>query len=299
MFVKAIDIAAEFTRPIHSIGRNYKSDLIQPGAATLFFVNSEGWALTCRHVAEQIIGADQLLQKRHAFTGELVARRGEAKEKVLLRELEKKHGYSRNALFELHNRFCGCVEGQLEINMRTHKAMDVALIQFRHFTKLLCGLFPVFASDDSALKQGKFLCRLGFPFPEFTNYAYDSAADSIHWTDTGRQDSPRFPIEGMVTRHLVDDSHRVVGFELSTPGLRGQSGGPAFDTEGVVWGMQAATNHLDLDFDVDQEVVRRGQKRRVSDSAFLHVGRCIHVSILKEFMRENEVAFQEEHTLWA
>ena len=218
---------------------------------------------------------------------------------MLLRELERKHGYSKNALFELRNLFCDCVEGPLEFEIRAHKTLDVALIHFRRFTKLGCGVFPVFASDDDALKQGKFLCRLGFPFPEFTNYAYDSAADSIHWTDTGRQDSPRFPIEGMVTRHLVDDSHRVVGFELSTPGLRGQSGGPAFDTEGVVWGMQAATNHLDLDFDVDQEVVRKGQKRRVSDSAFLHVGRCLHVGILKEFMREHEVAFQEEHTRWA
>ena len=57
--------------------------------------------------------------------------------------------------------------------------------------------------------------------------------------------------------------------------------------------MQAATNHLDLDFDVDMEVLRNGEKRHVKDSAFLHVGHCVHVDVLKQFMRDNNVTFQE------
>ena len=160
----------------------------------------------------------------------------------------------------------------------------MALIHFRTFTRLLCNSFPVFAANGSDLKQGKFLCRLGFPFAEFSNFAYDGAADRIQWTTTGRMDTPRFPVEGMVTRYLVDNTGQMVGFELSTPGLRGQSGGPAFDAEGRVWGMQASTAHLDLDFDINQEVIRNGAKKRVSDSAFLHVGHCIHVNALKSFM---------------
>lgn len=182
----------------------------------------------------------------------------------------------------------------MDVQLKAHSKLDVALIQFRNFTRLLCTSFPVFAANGGDLKQGKFLCRLGFPFPEFLNYAYDSAANKIDWTNTGRMDTPRFPIEGMVTRHLVGEGGQVVGFEMSTPGLRGQSGGPVFDAEGVVWGMQSATNHLDLDFDVDQEVVRNGSKKRVSDSAFLHVGLCIHVDVLKSFMKENGVQFQEK-----
>jgi len=97
----------------------------------------------------------------------------------------------------------------------------------------------------------------------------------------------------MLTRHLVGEDGHVVGFELSTPGLRGQSGGPVFDVEGKVWGMQVATAHLDMNFDVDQEVIRDGLKRHVKDSAFLHVGHCIHVDVLKAFMRENDIQFQE------
>jgi len=98
----------------------------------------------------------------------------------------------------------------------------------------------------------------------------------------------------MVTRLIAaNDIKHIAGFEMSTPGLRGQSGGPAFDAQGLVWGMQSATKHLDLDFDVDMDVLRNGRRRRVQDSAFLHVGHCIHVDVLKQFMRDNGVAFQE------
>lgn len=293
MFVQAIEIASHFTRPIHLISRNYGSNLIQPGAATLFFVNSDGWALTCRHVAQLLLEADQLLAKRQAFIDELNARRGQKKEKQVLHELERKYGYSKNVPIEVYNNFVNCVEGNLEAEIKLHGSLDVALIHFRNFTRLLCNSFPTFAANGSDLRQGKFLCRLGFPFAEFSNFAYDLTADRIHWTTTGRMETPRFPIEGMVTRHLIDSMGQALGFELSTPGLKGQSGGPAFDGEGRIWGMQASTAHLDLDFDVNEEVVRNGAKKRVSDSAFLHVGHCIHVNILKSFMQEHGVQFQE------
>ena len=58
--------------------------------------------------------------------------------------------------------------------------------------------------------------------------------------------------------------------------------------------MQSGTIHLDLNFDVEMEVIRDGVKRSVNDSAFLHAGRCIHVNVMKDFMRENNVEFNEK-----
>jgi len=241
MFIQAIEIAAKFTRAIHSISRNYGSTSIQPGTATFFFVNSDGWALTCGHVADQL-GAERVLKRKaEAFKNELSARMGTQKEKKLLKELEKKYGYSKSTPFELHNRFMNCVEGNSKLRIIKHKEVDVALIKFQGYTRLLCDTFPIFPSDTSGLQQGKFLCRLGFPFPEFTNFEYHKDNDQIIWTDTGRKDTPRFPIEGMLTRHVANDKGNIVGFELSTPGLRGQSGGPAFDIDGKVWGVQCKT----------------------------------------------------------
>ncbi|MDO8716542.1 MAG: serine protease [Dehalococcoidales bacterium] len=293
MFTNAIAIAARFTRPVHTIARNYGSPMIQPGAATLFFVNSEGWALTCRHVANLLSTGEVLAQKSTNFKKELSARKGFEKERKVVKELEAKYLYNKNSTFEILNRFIDCVEGNLKFRVLVHPKYDVALIKFSDYTKLLCDSFPTFPADASGLQQGKYLCRLGFPFPEFTNFAYDDNLDKIAWTSSGRIGTPRFPIEGMVTRHLVDEKDVIFAFEMSTPGLKGQSGGPAFDTQGRVWGMQFATNHLDLDFDINQEVLRQGKKKQVTDSAFLHVGYCIHADILKSFMKENGLNFSE------
>ncbi|MFH1904979.1 MAG: trypsin-like peptidase domain-containing protein [bacterium] len=294
MFVEAIEKASSFTRPIHSIKRNYASKVVHPGAATLFFVNSEGWALTCRHVARLLPIADQIAANYKKFKDEFASGQGKIKEKKLCKELERKYKYTKRSIVELRNKFVNCAQGKFGVEVRFHNKLDVALIKFNAFERLLCEKFPVFVKDSSGLKQGKFLCRLGFPFPEFTNFTYNETLDKIEWSSTGQDNTPRFPIEGMVTRHLPGESNKIIGFEMSTPGLRGQSGGPAFDADGKIWGMQSATGHLDLNFDIDQEVVRDGLPKRVQNSPFLHVGHCIHVDILKSFMQEHKVHFNEE-----
>ena len=118
MFIEAIEMAAKYTRAIYSISRNYRSTIIQPGTATLFFINSDGWALTCGHVANQFAAARTLTRKAKMFRDELSERRGTLKEKRLLKELEKKYGYSIKTIFELHNRFMNCVEGGLEFRVK-------------------------------------------------------------------------------------------------------------------------------------------------------------------------------------
>lgn len=118
--------------------------------------------------------------------------------------------------------------------------------------------------------------------------------DEIEWTAEGRPSSPRFPIDGIITRHLLDDNG-VAGIELSTPGLRGQSGGPLFDVDGKIYGMQSMTHHLHLGFDIkDQEIMDGGKKRKVSNSPFLHLGNCVHMNVIKAFLKENNVKFYEE-----
>jgi hypothetical protein len=257
-------------------------------------VNSDGWALTCRHVGQILIAADQVAKRKADYEKDYAAMKGKKKERQILKELEQKYQFHKEPLFEMKHRFMGCVDGVLNLDIHGHPSIDVALLHFKNYTRLHCTSFPIFPKNTTELKQGKFLCRLGFPFPEFTNYAYDQNTNTIDWTSIGRDITPFFPIEGMLTRHLLGPNNAIIGFEMSTPGLRGQSGGPVFDFEGKVWGMQSSTNHLDLDFDVDTEVIRNGQKKKVHDSAFLHVGHCIHVDILKDFMRQFNVAFQEQ-----
>ena len=73
--------------------------------------------------------------------------------------------------------------------------------------------------------------------------------DDIEWTNSGNPNSPLSPLDGIITRFGVDNN-QIVSIEMSTPGLRGQSGGPLFDSEGLVYGMHYLTSHLHPGFDL-------------------------------------------------
>jgi len=100
---------------------------------------------------------------------------------------------------------------------------------------------------------------------------------------------PIFPIDGIVTRNVAEGTE-IMGIELSTPGLRGQSGGPLFDEDGIIYGMQQSTKHLHLGFDIEnKEILIKGRKKKIDDYAFLHLGQCIRVDIIKSFLDEHKI----------
>jgi hypothetical protein len=289
MFVNAIQNVAGFTRAIHSISRNLGGDKIEKGAATLFFVNEEGWALTCKHVAQWLSSADAINKKYVQYQSESATlNTGQRK------ALAKKIGLDETKVAEMKVTFVDCVDKIQNIRFFLHPEYDLALLKFEGFEKLSYTGSPVFLKEDQSAQPGAMLCRLGFPFPEFSNFHLNLEKDTLEWTKTGQPRSPRFPIEGMLTRFLGDKSGKVYGIEMSTPGLRGQSGGPLFDPQGRIVGMQSRTKHLHLGFDIeDKEVMAHGRVKKVNDYAFIHLGECIHVSVIKEFLRKNEVSFQE------
>ena len=292
MFANAINIVGNFTRHILTISREYKSQNVIPGAATLFFVNDEGYAITCKHVAEIIIQAEKINSQYNAFKQERNALPNDSHRKSELKKLEKKYGYHSNATVELKNNLFGCVDSSSSIDYILHPQYDLAIIKFEDYKKTLYTGHAVFAKNGANVQPGDFLCRLGYPFPEYTGYIYDKASDSIDWDPTGRLITPRFPIEGMLTRHLLGQNGEIMGFELSTPGLRGQSGGPLFSADGIIYGMQSMTNHLHLGFDITNETMLiQGKTQIINNQPFLHVGQCIHVDIIKQFLDKNHVHY--------
>jgi len=58
--------------------------------------------------------------------------------------------------------------------------------------------------------------------------------------------------------------------------------------------MQSATNHLHLGFDIkNKEIIDEGKKDKVSNYPFLHVGVCVHVDKIKEFLYDHKIEFSE------
>jgi hypothetical protein len=86
----------------------------------------------------------------------------------------------------MQNRFINCVDGPSQLKVHFHPSLDVAFLNFSDFTKLGPSTFAVFAQHGDELKQGRPLCSLGFPFPEFTNFEHDAVSDQIRWTETCR-----------------------------------------------------------------------------------------------------------------
>lgn len=294
MFVDAIKKVSDFTRPIHIITREYNSDFVIPGAATMFFVNEFGQALTCKHVAEIIVQANTVNNQYSQFKKEKDALSKNNKYNRRLKELEQKYRYRKDITVQIKSRFIDCVNRFDSLEIIPHPLYDLAIIKFIGYDNLAYKDYAVFLGDDAKVQQGKHLCRLGFPFPEFSNYKYNIEQDDIEWTAEGQPNTPSFPLDGMITRLLLNEGN-IIGIELSTPGLRGQSGGPLFDAEGKIYGMQSMTHHLHLGFDIkDQEILEGSKKKKVSNYPFLHLGNCVHVNIIKSFLKDKNIKFYEE-----
>lgn len=299
MFVDAIEEVGRFTRPIQFISRNYNENVATGGAATMFFVNEFSCAVTCKHVIDLIGNRTNINQKYANFRRERAAipRTGgvpHLQYQKFIKGLENKYDYTAETIVELNERFLDCTaDPTLRFRWINHPKYDLAIIVFEQFQQPLYQSYARFMKDSSGLKQGKSLCRLGYPFPEFTNFQYNPEADEISWTNNGIIGTPRFPIDGMLTRHLVENNE-LYGVELSTPGLRGQSGGPLFDRNGVVCGMQSKTNALHLGFDMHNASHNvNGKTIKVNNQPFLHVGHCIHVDVIKSFLTQNGIKFYE------
>ena len=295
MFADAIEKVGGFTRPIKFISRIYKDTVISPGCATMFFVNDEGWALTCKHVANEIIAADKINDRFAHFKAGLSELQGNPKAKALIRGLEQKYELGPKKLAQMKVQFPDCVDRFNEIDITVHPDYDLAIIHLKGFNKVLYKGHAVLAKDSKAIRPGDTLVRLGFPFPEFTDFGYDEAHDDIVWDKSGRTATPRFPIDGMYTRGVADKDGKIIGIELSTPGLRGQSGGPLFDKNGVIYGMQSLTKHLHLGFDmINEHKLINGRQQVINNQPFLHVGHCVHIDIIKEFLDKYNVKYYTE-----
>jgi Trypsin-like peptidase domain len=289
MFETAIIEAQNYTRPVLSINRNYANKVV-PGAGTLFFVNNNGAAVTCKHVAEIVLSGDSVWQKFLTFQQEKASFEANGKYKNRLRDLEIKYGFQPNTTVQILTNFQNCFDKITGFKVHMHPTLDLAIIKFEGFEKIFYPKYAQFVSDNQPFNIGKFLCRVGYPFPEFNNFRINEF-DNLEWTAAGVQQTPIFPSEGMITR-FVGENGEITGIEMSTPGLRGQSGGPLFDTDAVVYGMQSHTMHLHLGFDMkEHEVSTKFGQEKISNYPFLHVGRCIHAIQIKRFLHENDIEY--------
>src|SRR6185369_3284017 len=137
MFINAIESAAQFTRAIHSILRTYGGKTVIPGSSTLFFVNEEGYAVTCKHVIEALAPADNINSAFSKFKEELAAIPRDGKFKQAQKGLELKYKFLPETIVQIKNSFVDCVDKMSGFTWHLHPEYDLAILKFNDFDKLL------------------------------------------------------------------------------------------------------------------------------------------------------------------
>ncbi len=294
MFSNAVKKVAEYTRSIHTIQRMYKSDKIVPSTSTIFFVNEEGCAVTTKSTLERLLAGEQIFKNYRMFLEEKKQLPDDYRHDSMLEELEEKYHLNSQSICDMKNSFIACINPFAGFDWFRHPKYDLAVIRFKNYQELNYHGYAVFSKASGPVQPGKFMCRLGFPFPEFNNFKYDQETGEMMWTNEGRGLSPSFPVEGMVTRNVQDDN-TLFAIEMSTPGYKGLAGAPLFDQYGIVYGMQFQINIVpDANNPIPFNVIVDNKQTIQTTSPFALLGHCIHSDVIKAFLKENNIKYYEE-----
>ena len=285
MFASALKRVTPFTHPV-IISKRLVSGQVECGCATFIILNADGWILTAAHVINDLVTKQTHDRERAKYKADVDAIEADAR----LNAKQRKRQISKlpcNSKWMTNVSYWWGADGVRADNFAYDSVADLALSKLKPFDPAQITNFPVFRDPANELAPGTSLCRLGFPFHEIAT-TYDEAADTFRLPE-GTLPIPRFPMDGIYTRGAIflheASGRRVEYVETSTPGLRGQSGGPIFDIEGRIAGLQSRTNHLALGF---SPVVKRDGKE-VREHQFLNVGLGTHVKEILAFLQAQGV----------
>ena len=165
-----------------------------------------------------------------------------------------------------------------KIKMRVDVSLDLGIARIEGVKPPPECVFPKFRVRE--VEQGELLCRAGYPFLSEDYSPQWNREDQFEFTNLFPV--PVFVNEALVSRFISDMEGRRRWIETSSPGLKGQSGGPLFDIHGNVCGMQVNTAHYPLGF--------KGKAR----NQVLNVGRAIHVSAIIEQLEKDNIPYLTE-----
>lgn len=286
MYKISIKENAQYLIPFIEGIKYYGSDELEQGGGTMMILNDKGDILTCGHIANEFRISNDL----EKIYPQLIQDIKLSKNREQRKQIERKYGIKKGMPVLKHIDLPLNINGEVKLNIIFHKYLDLALIRFEGI-KIERDRYPVFS--EKFPEQGQSVCKLGYAFPEFDIFEYSETTDNIVEKEEGIRNFPIFPMDGIVTRGIVDEHNNLSMFETSTPGLRGQSGGPIFGADGVVYGMQCMTAHLDLNFDVNQNVKRGIETKKVNFTPFINLGVGISSTEIIKFLEENSVEFQK------
>jgi hypothetical protein len=276
MFRDAYGIASKFTYPIIVSWRTV-SGTCSAGLGAYVIVNEDGWIATAGHVLKQLMDLMQNTERvKNHTSNEAAIRNDKALDDKERRRRLKELGHIKPEDISHSSVLFGGSPTATSIS-------NVTIVE--GFVPNANQIYPVFKDPSKGLESGGVsLCKLGYPFhsiqPTFNDkeQRFELPKEALP--------VPLFPIEGILTRianvvvtNAADPGIPLKWVETSSPGLRGQSGGPTFDKNAVIWAIQCQTSHFDLGFNS-------------SVKQFFNVGLGVHPETMFNVFDRNAVKYK-------
>jgi len=281
MFKDAYKIACHFTHPV-ILSRKTIGGQCSSSIGAFVVINDGGWIVTAGHMLESLSKLKQETDEARSLETQRAAIRADPS--LTEKEKRKAIGKLRKLPKEWTDRWSVWWAGWSGTNLVQATGLtvaDVAVARLAPFDPTWIKTYPVFKDPSKDFGPGTSLCKIGFPFHSITPRWDDSTGNFE--LPAGALPIPFFPIEGIFTRTaeaLVHGGNPVPfpirWVETSTPGLRGQSGGPTIDRQGTIWAIQCKTAHLPLGFNPPVPGGRPGE----TEHQFLSVGLGVHPDTL-------------------
>jgi hypothetical protein len=288
MFSTAYEISSAYTLPVICSLR-YFDKTVECQLGAFVVLNNEGWIVTAAHLFQPQFVFAQHQQEINNYNAQLDAINNKAflsakQKKKNIYKVKKNDRWIINLSYWWGN-------DQFKIgSVNINSEIDLAVGQIANFNPTFVSRYPII-KDPKVMRYGTSLCKLGFPFHNPIS-KFDESTNKFE-LQAGTLPVPRFPIEGIMTRDVAggktsDGKYDIAFIETSSPGLRGQSGGPIFDTQGTIWGIQSRTQHLPLGF--NPKLMINGKE--VEENQFLNVGWGVHPKTLIAFLQDNGIRFE-------
>jgi S1-C subfamily serine protease len=282
MFVNAYAEAEKFTRPI-VISTLRVSGEVRTGMGAFVVLNADGWIATAGHIIQEfrkgqadeplVAGYDQRLEDIENSPW------SPAKKKNERIRVVRNNDWVRKQSMWWANDQAEAVEAFV------YPDADLAVCRLEPFDPTGITGYPTFKLPGN-LRPGTGLVKVGFPFHKI-DATYTGG--NFHLSP-GSLPAPLFPMDGIFTRNLEGgqsvDGYPLRFVETSSPGLRGQSGGPTLDRDGVVWAIQSQTQSLPLGF---RPTWKDENGKDIEEHQVLNLGVGVHPETLQALFARHGV----------
>lgn len=288
MFAKACERVYKFTRPL-IISTRTIDGTVSSSCGTFIIINPEGWILTAGHLFDSFVKYQQDMKKIKEVE-EINARKASM---AVPGAMTLPDTIQLDPKWITNHSFWWGGDGLRITSVYVNREIDIALAKLDGFRPDMVQEYPIFRDPDT-MRPGTSICRTGFPFANIAT-DFDEGSKSFRIRN-GVLPLPFFPNDGIHTRNVLkqnksrEGNYDMLYVETSTPGLKGQSGGPIFDTNGHIYAMQVQTNHIPLGFHPISEY----DGKSIVENQFLNVGIGVHGKLLQQIMRDHHISFKVE-----